>query len=242
MGLTALIVVVVLLLHQTCSTSAKPDQHCPPSSCGSIRNISYPFRLTSDPEKCGHPGCILSCENNQAVLHLYNGRYYVREINYTDSSIRVVDPGVVKDNHPFIPRYLLDVSNFSSSDSYLYPYYSSYTKVVFVNCEKPVNSRYHFNISACVKDDGMYSSKRYRYALISDYSGNSAVNMGELCQVDQISFIPYELWLLWHDLNKDIRSLSCKDFYSESLWNFALRWYSTRQGAYIKECMRRNIF
>jgi hypothetical protein len=119
MGLTALIVVVVLLLHQTCSTSAKPDHHCPASSCGNIRNISYPFRLTSDPEKCGDPRYILSCENNQTVLHLYGGRYYVREIDYTDSSIRVVDPGVVKDNHPFIPRYLLDTTNFSSGDSYL---------------------------------------------------------------------------------------------------------------------------
>ncbi|KAE8037870.1 hypothetical protein FH972_010425 [Carpinus fangiana] len=105
MGLTALIVVVVLLLHQTCSTSAKPDHHCPPSSCGSIRNISYPFRLTNDPEKCSDPGYInLSCENNQTVLYLYKGRYYVREIDYHGEIVRVVDPGVVKDNHPFIPH------------------------------------------------------------------------------------------------------------------------------------------
>jgi hypothetical protein len=173
------------------------------------------------------------------VLQLYGGRYYVREIDYNNEIIRVVDPGVVKDNHPFIPRYLLDTTNFSSGDSYLYPYISSYTKVVFVNCEKPVNSRYHFNISACVKDDGMYSSKRYRYALFSDDSGNSAVNLGELCQVDQISFVSYEFWYLWYD--KDIRSLSCKDFYNESLlWNFDLSWY--RKGAYIKEWMRRNIY
>jgi hypothetical protein len=243
MGLTALIVVVVLLLHQTCSTSAKPDHHCPASSCGNIRNISYPFRLTSDPESCGDSRYNLSCENNQAVLYLYNGRYYVREIDYYSRIIRVIDPGVVKDNHPFIPHYLLDTTNFNLGDSYLYPYYS-YMKVVFVNCGKPVNSGYHFNISACAKDDGMYSSKRYRYALFSNYSttGNSAVNLGELCQVDQISFTSLEFWNSRHDI--DIRSLSCKDFYNELLWNFELYWYSDSdgKGAYIKECMRRNIF
>jgi hypothetical protein len=56
---------------------------------------------------------------------------------------------------------------------------------------------------------------------------NSAVNLGELCQVDQISFISYELWYLWYDT--DIRSLSCKDFYNESLWNFELSWTPTEK-------------
>ncbi|KAK4608151.1 hypothetical protein RGQ29_001816 [Quercus rubra] len=50
--LTALIAVV--LLQETCSDAAEAnDHHCPPSSCGNIHNISYPFRLKSDPEICG---------------------------------------------------------------------------------------------------------------------------------------------------------------------------------------------
>ncbi|KAF3947141.1 hypothetical protein CMV_026687 [Castanea mollissima] len=50
--LTALIAVV--LVQETCSDTAEVnDHHCPPSSCGNIHNISYPFQLKSDPEICG---------------------------------------------------------------------------------------------------------------------------------------------------------------------------------------------
>uniref|UniRef100_A0A2N9EPT3 Protein kinase domain-containing protein n=1 Tax=Fagus sylvatica TaxID=28930 RepID=A0A2N9EPT3_FAGSY len=48
-GLTALIALV--LVHETCST--EDNHHCPPSSCGNIHNISYPFRLRTDPMTCG---------------------------------------------------------------------------------------------------------------------------------------------------------------------------------------------
>jgi hypothetical protein len=232
MGLAALIVVLVLV-HQTCNTTAK--DHCPPSSCGSIRNISYPFRLTSDPENCGNQRYNLSCENNQTlVLYFYHARYYVRQINYTGYTIRVVDPGIglnANDQYySFIPRYLLDFKNFSSGDPYQLTYnYDS--GVYFVKCEKPVNSRYHLNISACI-EDGVYSkSKRYTYAL--QFSG--ALKLGNLCQVEQISFTS------WSDrynyYNDDLRNISCTDFHNQLLRGFELFW--KRDGAYIKECMRK---
>ncbi|EYU40251.1 hypothetical protein MIMGU_mgv11b019568mg [Erythranthe guttata] len=41
-----------------------------PSSGGGIRNISYPFRLNTDPKRCGHPKYKLSCENNTTSLYL----------------------------------------------------------------------------------------------------------------------------------------------------------------------------
>jgi len=59
------LVVILVLVHQTCS--AEGSHHCPPSSCGTIRNISYPFRLEGDPEHCGDPRYTLSCENDQTV-------------------------------------------------------------------------------------------------------------------------------------------------------------------------------
>jgi hypothetical protein len=227
MGLTALIVVVVLL-HQTCNTSAQ--DHCPPSSCGSILNISYPFRLTSDPKNCGDQRYNLSCENNQTlVLHLYDGRYYVRQIDYTEYKIRVVDPGIglnATEYYSFIPRYSLDNNNFSSGD----PYKSPAQVVYFVKCEKRVNSRYHLNISACFEGE-VYSSKRYTYALFR-YN--------------------------YYD-DDELRNISCKDFHDELLRGFELSWYRAycescrveycyfsgagnivscyREGAYIKELM-----
>jgi len=258
MGLTAVIVVVVLL-HQTCNTSAQ--DHCPPSSCGSILNISYPFRLTSDPKNCGDQRYNLSCENNQTlVLHLYDGRYYVRQINYTDYTIRVVDPGVglnANEYYSFIPRYSLEYNNFNSGDPYQtfssnrrdYPLYPALS-MIFVECEKPVNSQYHLNISACFEEGVYPNSKRYTYALFGYES--AAMELGDLCQVEQISFVSRS-----DRYYVDLRNISCTDFHNDLLRGFELFWsglYCGRvedcclneannivscypEGAYIKELM-----
>ncbi|KAK7816420.1 hypothetical protein CFP56_044103 [Quercus suber] len=50
-GLTAFIALV--LVHETCSATTKVNHHCAPSSCGNIHNISFPFRLKTDPKRCG---------------------------------------------------------------------------------------------------------------------------------------------------------------------------------------------
>ena len=86
-GLTALI--ALALVHET--LSANDQYYCPPSSCGNIPNISFPFRLKSDPESCGDPRYELSCENNRTVLHLFAGNYHVQKINYNNYTIRVAD-------------------------------------------------------------------------------------------------------------------------------------------------------
>jgi hypothetical protein len=226
MGLTAVIVVLVLV-HQTCNTAA--EDHCPPSPCGSILNISYPFRLTSDPENCGDQRYNLSCENNQTlVLHLYHGRYYVRQINYTTYSIRVVDPSVgINANdqyYSFIPLYSLDKTNFSSRDPYQRIGLFNSLSMIMVKCEKPVNSRYHLNISACI-EDGVYSnSKRYAYALFQYEDGRGiAADLGDLCQVEQISLTSWAYRYNYYF--DDLRNIFCTDFHNELLRGFELYWY-----------------
>jgi hypothetical protein len=260
MGLTTLIfVVVVLLLHQACNTSADQD-HCPPSSCGSIPiNISYPFRLTSDPKNCGDQRYNLSCENNQTlVLHLYHGRYSVRQINYTDYTIRIVYPGIglnANEYYSFIPRYSLEYNNFNSGDPYQIFRRNrnefSTLSTIFVKCEKPVNSQFHLNISACIEDGVYPNSKRYTYALFG-YK-RVAMELGDLCQVEQISLTSYSGRYYYDDL----RNISCTNFHNDLLRGFDLSWYRLycgscrvencyldvannivscdREGAYIKE-------
>ncbi|XP_052291188.1 LEAF RUST 10 DISEASE-RESISTANCE LOCUS RECEPTOR-LIKE PROTEIN KINASE-like 2.4 isoform X6 [Citrus sinensis] len=62
------------------------------SSCGDVRNISYPFRLKGDPAGCGHPELELSCENNKTILELSNSaRYYVKRISHDKCTISVAD-------------------------------------------------------------------------------------------------------------------------------------------------------
>ena len=102
-GLTALI--ALALVHET--LSANDQYYCPPSSCGNIPNISFPFRLKSDPESCGDPRYELSCENNRTVLHLFAGNYHVQKINYDNYTIRVADSGIDDDNYFSTPSYSL---------------------------------------------------------------------------------------------------------------------------------------
>jgi hypothetical protein len=208
-GLMVLITVVLVLVHE--ARSANDSHHHCRSSCGNIHNIRYPFWLIGDPTICGHRRYNLSCEYNQTMLYLYDGRYYVREINYSSYTIRVIDSGIQKDNYSFIPRYSLGKSNFSSGDdSYtlrpmnmqsLYyligPTYDcpgsdgfDQTYMVFVNCEKQVKSRLYLDISTCFKN-GVYSSnsflshsKRYTYVIADQMS---VWDLEESCQIEQMS-------------------------------------------------------
>lgn len=230
--------VVLALVHQT--YTVEDPRHCAPS-CGSIRNISYPFRLTSDPADCGDRRYSLSCESNQTVLYLYAGRYYVQEINYSNYTIRIVDAGVMKDNHSFIPRYFLDRNNFSSGDPYhplfrISPFNSLILpgNVVFVKCEKPVNSSEYLDISTCFKDgvDSSNSSsspsKRYRYVLFLE---PAVGDIEDSCQGEQMSLTsrkdPYE----------DPEKVSCTDVHDGLEYGFLLSWLRVKCG---NSCGRRD--
>jgi hypothetical protein len=202
--------------------------------------ISYPFRLTNDPKNCGDRRYSLSCENNQTlVLYLYDGRYYVQQINYNNNTIKVVDPGIglnANEYYSFIPRYSLEHNNFTSWD----PYQTTGTlSTIFVECEKPINSRYHLNISACIEEGVYPNSKRYTYALFqyNIYSWmenrSAALELEDLCQVEQISPTSWSDRYNYYD--DDLRNISCTDFHNELLQGFELSWKP--YGAYIKELM-----
>jgi hypothetical protein len=226
-GLMMVLIVVLVLIHEACSAN-NSDHLCAPSSCGTIHNISYPFRLESDPENCGDKRYNLSCENDQTVLYLHDGRYYVREINYTSYTIRIVDPGILNDHDSFIPRYLLYDTNFSSWDPYqrIHGLGHSLTGVmIFVKCENPVDSPYHLNISACFPNSSLSNSRRYVYALLtwdSEY-------LGDLCQVEQMTLSSRPDLMFTDD---SVRNISCTDFYNEQR-GFKLSWYQVYWRSYL---------
>jgi len=105
----------VILLFQPDYCIAKRHRPCPPSSCGQIRNISYPFRLKGDPSQCGDARYELDCVNNATLLTLFSAKYHVRDIDYKRYKIVVSDPGRDEDdaNCSFIPRNFLTDRNFS---------------------------------------------------------------------------------------------------------------------------------
>ncbi|KAB1199733.1 hypothetical protein CJ030_MR7G014411 [Morella rubra] len=151
-------VIVLVLVHRACSFTT--SNQCPISSCGGIDNIKYPLRLVDDPPNCGNQRYKLSCENNQTVLYLSAGKYYVQEISYCgvhvgEFRIRVVDSRIPKDNYSSTPLCSPDFDyDLRAWDPYR-P--SQENDVVFVSCEKPVNSPFYLNASSCF-DDEAYSS------------------------------------------------------------------------------------
>ncbi|KHN05172.1 Putative receptor-like protein kinase [Glycine soja] len=169
----ALLVFLLLLVHQICATNEQ-EHACPPSSCGKITNITYPFRLKGDPEVCGVNRYWLACENNVTVLYLYSGKYHVQAINYNNFTIRVVDPGVQQPNCSSLPRYFLSPTNFSAIDEG-YPYLALQNRdyswehvfqhIVFLNCRHAVidNEKY-VETDPCIK----WHSKGYIYAIAGD--------------------------------------------------------------------------
>ncbi|KAM2156346.1 hypothetical protein ACFX1R_042045 [Malus domestica] len=130
---------------------------CPPSSCGNIQNISYPFRLQDDPKNCGESMYNLFCEDNLTVLRFNSGRYYVKSINYNNNTIRVVDPGFDHNNCSSVPLYSLSSDSIIFGSPYSVYSYDIHYRIVwisraitFLNCASPVNSSLYVETAPCI--------------------------------------------------------------------------------------------
>ena len=229
-GLTVLIALV--LVHSTCcATTAMVNLNhtCSASSCGNIHNISFPFRLKTDPENCGDFSFELSCENNRTVLYKFGGKYYVQEISYNNYTIRIVDSGIHKDNY-----FSFSTPTYPSSRYYLrygaYPYDTYLRKgtevnywnlelsrsLVLMSCEKPVNSPLYLDTSTSNYNDKSSSisdSKRYRYLKVGI---TNASQVEESCKVEKMFRTSWP--------RSDDSNISCKDVHNELVYGFELSW------------------
>ncbi|XP_041021329.1 LEAF RUST 10 DISEASE-RESISTANCE LOCUS RECEPTOR-LIKE PROTEIN KINASE-like 1.2 [Juglans microcarpa x Juglans regia] len=228
-GLRLRITTVLVLILVPQASSLKNNHHyCPPSSCGNIPNISYPFRLKGDPPNCGDQRYELSCDdNNHTLLSLHDGsKYYVSQINYNNYTIRIVDSGIQEDNYSFIPRYFLNL------DSLGLPNWDSLSEVVAIaNCEKPVTSASPFhlettstNCSNINKGYGSSSnssffqeSERYIYLIVG--YGVNVMDVEESCKIEQMSLAPWPVQMY------DDPDISCTDIRNVFSYGFELSWY-----------------
>ncbi|XP_034920138.1 rust resistance kinase Lr10-like [Populus alba] len=236
-----------LLVFQTCHSSTI-TAHCAPSSCGNIQNISFPFRLNTDPQSCGNYNYTLICENNiSTVLYLYSGKYYVQAIDYDNFTIRVVDAGV-QDNCCSIPRYSLARDNFSYGDPYTSYNYKQVPPgvsdgfveyywlnelptlslhMVFMSCENTVNSPLYVDTAPYGLNYGSDSS----LVTPSNYvtlGGMNASDLMELCSIEKIFLLP----------KKNYTDKSFEEIHSDLAYGFELSWYNINcenctRGCYI---------
>ncbi|KAJ9679803.1 hypothetical protein PVL29_021652 [Vitis rotundifolia] len=148
--------------------AANGNQTCRPSSCGDIQNISNPFRLKGDPSWCGDSEYELVCENNRTMVNLEYRKYYVADINYDRSTIRVVDPGVEKGNCFSTPLYSLTRGIFSFYETAYYLHTDEVTNTtVLMSCEQPISDGNYIPITPCNSSSVTSSSSQaYVYALV----------------------------------------------------------------------------
>nr|XP_048330097.1 rust resistance kinase Lr10-like isoform X2 [Ziziphus jujuba var. spinosa] len=240
-GLGSLIFLVLMVFHIQTSYAKHHNHHpCPASSCGNIPNISYPFRLQTDPPNCGKKRFELSCEDNNrsTVLNLYSGKYHVRAINYNNYTIRLVDVNIDKANCSSVPPYTLSNYNFTHKDPYLTSlrkihrsngsyWYTTYEllseAITFVKCEHPVESSLYIPIDPCVNSSGVGSttlSKEEYYSYVKVGATNTS-KIEDSCRIELMVMITSRLQRSWENSSTNI---SYKDIRNQLVCGFELSW------------------
>ncbi|KAG8655497.1 LEAF RUST 10 DISEASE-RESISTANCE LOCUS RECEPTOR-LIKE PROTEIN KINASE-like 2.4 [Manihot esculenta] len=205
-----IVIFVFMLISQTCNGS--DSSHCASSSCGNNHNISYPFRLQTDPKNCGDHRYELSCQNNLTVLNLNGGRYYVQSIDYDNFTIGLVDAGVHPDNCSSIPRFpfIYDLSKRYSTYIYRWSESEEYKRadlsqqIMFIKCQNPVKSPPYVGTAPCLNSS---------YVNIGDMKANDLM---ELCSVEMISLFP---------LFPAKKNMSFLEIHRQLAFGFQLSWH-----------------
>uniref|UniRef100_A0A3N7G3I9 Protein kinase domain-containing protein n=1 Tax=Populus trichocarpa TaxID=3694 RepID=A0A3N7G3I9_POPTR len=224
----ALLLLVTLSTHHSCS-ARKNINDCAPSSCGNIRNISYPFRLKTDPKGCGNQNFELDCENNvRPTLILNKVKYYVQAIRYSDFTIRLVDASVQKDDCFSLPHQLVDYRPYKFFSSIV-----DFPKLIFITCENQIPSPpdYILDTSSCINGNSTAYNSAFSSSVSSPRSinmeGHSYVMVGadlldvpDLCLINLIYFLPRSL------LPENKANMSYTDVHDILVDGFDLSWFS----------------
>ncbi|KAL7150116.1 hypothetical protein ABFS83_05G087800 [Erythranthe nasuta] len=188
---------------------------CDPSSCGEIRNISYPFRLNTDPKRCGHSKYELSCENNTTSLYLNSQKYLVKVINYHNSTIRLTDAAVQNDDSCSFPNHSLSGSDFTGS---------SYTYSIKKYDRKSPAITWPMTFVSCPYDPVNNNSK-YSYVKLGALNGSYIM---DLCRIDL---------MVMTSLNMKSDTLSnLSQVHSCLVYGFELSWFIVLCGDRCEDC------
>ncbi|TYJ48235.1 hypothetical protein E1A91_A01G047100v1 [Gossypium mustelinum] len=128
---------------QAC-TARSINKPCGFTFCGNL-NISYPFRLKTQPRSCGRKMFELVCDNNCTIFPMEHWSFYVQHIFYDNQTIHIVDVNVDSHNNCSIPLSSLP-SEFGFDTS-------TYGEMFVMNCSMKINKSWcganYINASRC---------------------------------------------------------------------------------------------
>ncbi|XP_022717815.1 rust resistance kinase Lr10-like [Durio zibethinus] len=214
-------VVLALFLYPESCIARVGNQDCGSTFCGNL-NISYPFRLKSQPWKCGRHWLELECENDNNLTTLVRGyeKFYVKEIFYENSTLRVVDASLGRDDCSLpLSRFYHDSSICDKPylpEWYFDEYRDHYSVMYLVNCTTPVKSSLYVDASRCTNSYSLHPPS-YFYFLDRE---TSSLDFNQSCTV--IAEVPIML--------QNITGLSTFGIYERLLMGFELFWWSNPLG------------
>ncbi|KAH0780712.1 hypothetical protein KY290_000310 [Solanum tuberosum] len=227
-GGTMILLTILIFIQLSETPFAKQTEQCVPSSCGNIRNISYPFRLKSDPKHCGDENYELSCEGNRAIFtifpHNWYGslNYYVQAINYANSTIRLVDPGIRDQVICSLPQNSITFYTIPLGfDLIIRPNFVHLTvPITLFSCPFALNSPDFVEITNCL-------NRSYASNVSSDlFKGHTYATMAELSPSDlkvgcSVNLMSMTSWRI-QDANANISILS---LHNALAYGFELSWF-----------------
>lgn len=197
-----------LILAHFIQTSSSAKQHCKPSFCGTINNISYPFRLKDHPKDCGDPRYEISCENNTtASIYLKSRAYLVQAINYQNSTIRVADTSIKKNNTCSFPLYSANwyKLNYSGCPYYIGTNYD--LPITFITCPFAMNDSIFTESDECV------NRIRHTYIKVGNFN---ASYLRDMCTISVVAMTSFPF--------KDENDTSLAEIHHSLLYGFELSW------------------
>ncbi|KAK4380300.1 hypothetical protein RND71_002162 [Anisodus tanguticus] len=229
----AFLLTILIFMQLSDTPFAEQNQQCVPSSCGHIRNISYPFRLKSDPKHCGRESYELSCEGDRPIFTIIpyewnvSLNYYVQAINYDNSTIRLVDPGIREEIICSLPQKSITFNQIFYSLLYVGPLA---VPITLFSCPFAVNSPVFVEITNCLNRSNASNVssdllKRHTYATMAELSP-SDLRVG--CSVDLMSMTSWKI----HDANANISILS---LHNALAYGFEFSWF---RDVYCDKCRR----
>uniref|UniRef100_A0A453DPF3 Protein kinase domain-containing protein n=1 Tax=Aegilops tauschii subsp. strangulata TaxID=200361 RepID=A0A453DPF3_AEGTS len=140
---------VSVFLTKTGAEDTLGQAVCPSFSCGHLQDIHNPFRLRGDPPGCGVQEYELVCSDDQAIIQVNTGRYFITNISYPDSVFWVVDASLDNSSCPIPERNQHPYIHILRSDYMFLLYMRTVKWAAFVSCSRMMKDNLIYKPVAC---------------------------------------------------------------------------------------------